>query len=77
MHIQQGNFGADIEPVYDRSTYVLQHYAYTVMDTSKGHKILFRGTAKDLESAVAAAEEYIRKLLQEPGEKAPPDRRVA
>ncbi|HET7206997.1 MAG TPA: hypothetical protein VFI95_10505 [Terriglobales bacterium] len=65
MHIQQGGFGADIEPVYDRATYVLKHYAYVILDNSKGHKELFRGTAKDLKAATAAAEKHLRKLLEE------------
>jgi hypothetical protein len=65
MHIQQGNIGADIEPVYDRATYVLTHYSYVLMDSNKGNTVVFRGTAKDLDSAVAAAEKHISKLLQE------------
>ncbi len=69
MHIQQGKFGADIEPVYDRATYVLKHYSYSVMDSSKGNGVVFRGTAKDLKTAIAAAEKHIRKLLSEHGEK--------
>lgn len=69
MHIQQGNFGADIEPVYDRATYVLKHYSYVLMDSEKGNDVTFRGTAKDLKSAVAAAEKQIAKLLEERREK--------
>lgn len=69
MHIQQGNFGADIEPVYDRATYVLNHYSYVVMDNAKGSDVIFRGTSKDLKSAVAAAEKKIAKLLEERREK--------
>lgn len=65
MHIQQGHFGADIEPVYDRATYVLQNYAYTVMDSSKANKVVARGTAEDLKSAVEAAEKHIRALITE------------
>ena len=69
MHIQQGNFGADIEPVYDKSTYVLKHYSYTVMDSAKGNSVISQGTAKDLQSAIAAAEKHISKLLRERSEK--------
>ncbi|HVO63105.1 MAG TPA: hypothetical protein VMT53_19400 [Terriglobales bacterium] len=69
MHIQQGSLGADIEPVYDKATYVLKHYSYSVMDSAKGNSIIFRGTAKDLKSAVTAAEKQISKLLQEHSEK--------
>jgi hypothetical protein len=69
MHIQQGNLGADIEPVYDKATYVLKHFSYSVMDSAKGNAIIFRGTAKDFKSAIAAAEEYISKLLDERSEK--------
>ena len=69
MHIQQANLGADIEPVYDKATYVLKHYSYSVMDSSKGNSVILQGTAKDLKSAVAAAEEQIRKLLNERSEK--------
>lgn len=65
MHIQQGNFGADIEPVYDRATYVLKHYSYSVMDSAKGNSVVFRGTANDLQSAIQAAEEQIGMLLNE------------
>lgn len=63
MHIQERQFGADIEPVYDRSTYILQHYAYTILDDTKGDKVVYRGTAPDLKEAVAAAERYISKLV--------------
>ncbi len=69
MHIQQANLGADIEPVYDKSTYVLKHYSYSVMDSAKGNAVIFRGSAKDLKSAVTAAEKQISKLLQEQGGK--------
>lgn len=65
MHIQQGNLGADIEPVYDKATYVLKHYSYSIMDSAKGNSVISRGTAKDLKGAVAAAEKQISKLLQE------------
>ena len=70
MHIQQANLGADIEPVYDKATYVLKHYSYSVMDSAKGNSIIFQGTAKDLKSAVAAAEKQISKLLSERSEQA-------
>ena len=76
MHIQQGNFGADIEPIYDRATYVLKHYSYSVMDSAKGNSVVFRGTANDLQSAIRAAEEQIGMLLNEKGEKSK-GRRVA
>lgn len=69
MHIQQGNFGADIEPVYDRATYVLTHFSYSVMDSTKGNTVVFRGTAKDLKNAISAAEKQISKLLQQHAEK--------
>ena len=69
MHIQQGNLGADIEPVYDKATYVLKHYSYSVMDSSKGNSVIFQGTAKDLKSAVASAEKRISKMLEERSEK--------
>jgi hypothetical protein len=65
MHIQQGNFGADIEPVYDKATYVLKHYSYSVMDSTKGNAVVHQGTAKDLQGAVAAAEKQVGKLLRE------------
>jgi hypothetical protein len=65
MHIQQGNLGADIEPVYDKATYVLKHYSYSIMDSAKGNSVISRGTAKDLKAAIAAAEKHIGKLLQE------------
>ena len=69
MHIQQGNFGADIEPVYDKATYVLKHYSYSVMDSAKGNAVIFQGTAKDLQAAIRAAEKHISKLLRERSEK--------
>lgn len=69
MHIQQGNFGADIEPVYDKATYVLKHYSYSVTDSAKGDSVVYRGTAKDIKSAVAAAEKHIGKLLRERSER--------
>jgi hypothetical protein len=69
MHIQQGNLGADIEPVYDKATYVLKHYSYSVMDSTKGNSVVYQGTAKDIQSAVAAAEKHISKLLRERSEK--------
>lgn len=69
MHIQQGNFGADIEPVYDRATYVLNHYSYVVTDSTKAHAVVFRGTAKDAKSAIAAAEKQLGKLLDQATEK--------
>lgn len=65
MHIQERNFGADIEPVYDRDTYILKHYSYAVTDTSKGNEVIFRGHAKDLKGAIAAAEKKVAKLLEE------------
>jgi hypothetical protein len=67
MHIQQGNFGADIEPVYDRATYVLKHFSYSILDSSKGNAVVSQGTAKDLKSAVSAAEKQIGKLLEQHG----------
>jgi hypothetical protein len=69
MHIQQGNFGADIEPVYDKATYVLKHYSYSVTDSAKGNSVVYQGTAKDLQGAVAAAEKHVSKLLRERSEK--------
>jgi hypothetical protein len=69
MHIQQGNFGADIEPVYDKATYVLKHYSYSVMDSAKANSVMYQGTARDLQSAVTAAEKHIGKLLRERSER--------
>lgn len=69
MHIQQGNFGADIEPVYDKATYVLKHYSYSVMDSAKANSVIHQGTAKDLQGAIRAAEKHIAKLLRERPEK--------
>jgi hypothetical protein len=65
MHIQQGNLGADIAPVYDKSTYVLKHYSYSVMDSEKGNAVIYQGTAKDLKAAITAAEKQLGKLLRE------------
>ncbi len=76
MHIQQGNLGADIEPVYDKATYVLKHYSYSVMDSAKGNAVIHQGTAKDLKGAIAAAERQLSKLLRERSEK-PVAQRVA
>ena len=73
MHIQQGNLGADIGPVYDKGTYVLKHYSYSVMDSDKGNTVILQGTAKDLKSAVVAAEKHISKLLNDRSDKS--DRR--
>lgn len=70
MHIQQGNLGADIEPVYDKATYLLKHYSYSIMDSAKGNSVIFQGSAKDLQSAIAAAEKHISKLLAEHSQKA-------
>ena len=70
MHIQQGNLGADIEPVYDKATYLLKHYSYSIMDSEKGNSVIFQGSAKDLQSAIAAAEKHISKLLAERSQKA-------
>jgi hypothetical protein len=69
MHIQQGNLGADIEPVYDKATYVLKHYSYSVMDSAKGNSVIVKGVAKDLKTAVAAAEKQISKFLKARSEK--------
>ena len=69
MHIQQGNLGVDIEPVYDKSTYVLKHYSYSVIDSAKGNSVIFRGTAKDVKSAIAAAEKQMAKMMEEHGGK--------
>lgn len=76
MHIQQGNLGADIEPVYDKATYLLKHYSYSIMDSAKGNSVIFQGSAKDLQSAIAAAEKHISKLLAEHSQK-PTGRRAA
>lgn len=71
MHIQQGHLGADIEPVYDRATYVLTHYSISVIDDAKGGSVVFRGTAKDLKTAISSAEKHVAKLLEEQPDKSP------
>ena len=39
------------------------------MDSEKGNDVTFRGTAKDLKSALAAAEKKIAELIEERREK--------
>jgi hypothetical protein len=39
------------------------------MDSAKGNSVVLRGTADNLQSAIAAAEEQIGMLLNEKGEK--------
>lgn len=65
MHIQEGNFAADIEPEYDKQTYVLRHYVYKVFRVSPDSpdgEVVTSGTAKDSQSALKAAERHMRQL---------------